>query len=150
MNLVRRTGDGPRPLARLQDEMDNLFRRFFDDWDWLAPAPLRGTWWPTMEVAEHDDRITVKAELPGVKNEDVEVSVLDDTLTVSGEKKESQEDKGDGYYHSERRYGSFRRDIRLPASVDANKVEATYRDGVLTITLPKTEQAKAKRIPVKT
>jgi len=149
MNLMKRRGDSARPLARLRDEMDDLFGRFFEDWDWRRLAPSHSAWWPSAEVFEQDDRITVKAELPGVKSKDVEVSVHDSTLTIAGEKKEETEHKGEGYYCSERRYGSFRRDIQLPAAVEEDKVEATCRDGVLTVTLPKSEEARARRIEVK-
>jgi len=149
VNLVKRRSDSGRPLARLRDEMDDLFGRFFEDWDRPGLAPLRGGWWPSVDVSEQDDKIAVRAELPGVKSADVEVSVQNSTLTISGEKKEQTEDKGGGYYHSERRYGSFRRDIQLPAGVDEDKVEATCRDGVLTVTMPKSEEARAKRIEVK-
>jgi len=151
MNLVKRKTDSARPLARFRDEMDDLFRRFFEDWDWgsFSLAPLRGGWWPSVDVSEQDDKITVKAELPGVKSDDVEVSVRDSTLTITGEKKEETEDKGEGYYHCERRYGAFRRDIPLPADIEEDRIEATCRDGVLTVTLPKSEQARARRIKVK-
>jgi len=151
MNLAKRRNEETRPLAHLRNEMDDLFHRFLGCWDldWPGLAPLRGGWWPSVDVSEQDDKITVKAELPGVNSEDVEVSVHDGMLTIGGEKKEESEERGEGVYHSERRYGAFRREIRLPAGVDADKVEATCRDGVLTVTLPKTEQAKAKRIEVK-
>lgn len=151
MNLARRPNESTRPLAHFRNEMDDLFHRFLGDWDlgWPGLAPLGGGWCPSVDVCEQDDRITVKAELPGVESEDVEVSVHDGTLTIGGEKKEQSEDKGEGFYHSERRYGAFRRDIRLSVGVDADKVEATCRNGVLTVTLPKIEQAKAKRIEVK-
>jgi len=151
MDIVRRQGPLDRPLSRLRHDIDDLLRRFFGEADWpLGNLRQGGLWWPALDVVEHDDNIVVKAELPGMTSDDIEISVLDGTLSVSGEKKESQEDTGESYHHSERRYGSFRRDISLPAGVDADKVEATYRDGVLTIRLPKTEQAKARRVEVKT
>jgi len=148
MNLVKRTSNDTRLLARLRDEMDGLFRGFFGDWDWGRPD-LSAGWWPSLDVVEQGDKITIKVELPGVKSEDVEVSVQNGTLTIAGEKREETENKGEGYYHSERRYGSFRRDLQLPAGIEEDKVEATSRDGVLTVTLPKGEQARAKRIEVK-
>jgi len=149
MNIVRHRRQAGRPLARLQDDMNDLFHRFFDDWDAPLTSWRSETWWPALDVSEQDDKVVVKAEMPGMKHDDIELSVMNGTLTINGEKKESQEDKGEGYYHSERRYGTFRRDIALPASVDSEKVEATYKDGVLTVTLPKTEQAKAKHVSVK-
>jgi HSP20 family protein len=148
MAIVRRRGGPGGPLWRLRDEMNDLFGRFFEDW------PLAGTrqetWWPVLDIAEHEDAVVVNAELPGLKSDEIDISVQNNVLTISGQKKESKEEKGEEYYHVERRFGSFRRDVTLPASVDADKVEASYRDGVLTITLPKTEQAKPKRIEVKT
>ncbi|KPK78878.1 MAG: hypothetical protein AMJ81_14660 [Phycisphaerae bacterium SM23_33] len=148
MAIVRRRGGSGGPLYRLRDEMNDLFGRFFEDW------PLAGTrqetWWPALDIVEHDDAVVVKADLPGLKTEDIDISVQNNVLTISGEKKESKEEKGESYYHVERRFGSFHRDMTLPAGVDADKVQASYHDGVLTITLPKTEQAKPKRIQVKT
>jgi HSP20 family protein len=147
MDIVRRRRDQGRPLGRLRDEVNDLFGRFFEDWDW--PLTAAGGAWPAVDLADTDAAVVVKAELPGVKGDDIDIAVLGNTLTISGEKTEADEDKGENYYHVERRYGSFRRDIPLPAGVDPDKVEANYRDGVLTVTLPKSEQAKPKRIEVK-
>ncbi len=134
-------------LARLRDEMDDLFGRFFGDRGLMGAD--RGTYWPAMEVAEGKDSITVKAELPGMKADDINISVQGNTLSITGEKKDQTEEKTEGYCRSERRFGSFRRDMVLPGDVAADKVDAAYKDGVLTLTLPKTEQAKAKTIKVK-
>ncbi len=147
MAIVRRRSEGGGPLARLQDEMNDLFGRFFGDWP--LTGPRMGSWWPALDVAEREDAVVVKADLPGMKSDEIDISVHDNMLTISGEKKESKEDKGEEYYHVERSYGSFRRELTLPAGVDAEKVQASYRDGVLTVTLPKTEQAKPKRIQIK-
>ena len=149
MNLVKQNSNNVRPLTRFQEEMNDLLGGFFRDWARPGLTSAYGGWWPSIDVSEQDDRISVKAELPGVKSEDVEVSVHDGMLTIEGEKKEECDDKGEGHYHCERRYGAFRRDIQLPSGVDTDKVEATCRDGVLTVTVPKTEQAKARRIEVK-
>ena len=150
MSLMRRRREGGAPLARLRDEMDDLFGRFFGDWgDWPALTAPRGDWLPAVDVAEQENAIVVKAELPGLKPDDVEITVQGNTLTITGQKKEETEEKKDNYYHVERRYGSFRRDIPLPGGVDADKVEATCKDGVLTVTVPKTEEAKPKKVQVK-
>jgi len=138
-----RRGSG---LARLQDEMDDLFGRFFGHH--ALAAPDRGAYWPPLEVAEGQESITVKAELPGMQADDINISVQGNTLSITGEKKEQAEEQREGYYRSERRYGSFRRDMVLPGDVDADKVTAAYRDGILTVSLPKTEQAKAKTVKV--
>jgi len=145
MNLVpfRRRGG----LNRVHDALDDVFNRFFEDWEGL---PGRGVWVPAVDVAEREDAIVVKVELPGLQVEDIDVSVHGDTLILSGEKKEVQEDQKENYYHVERRYGRFQRTVALPTSVEAGKIEAKHRDGVLTVTLPKSEQAKPKRITVKT
>jgi len=149
MDIVRRKGRTGGPLGKLHDEMDDLFGRFFEDWGWPLARAHRGAWWPAIDIADKDDAIVVKAELPGLKSEDIEISVSDNVLTISGEKKESTEEKGENFYHVERRYGTFHRDIALPAGVDADKVDAAYRDGVLTVKVPKTEKAKPRRVEIK-
>jgi len=145
MALLSRRTRTDWPLARFEDAFADMMERFFEPRGWLASD----AWAPALDVSEKDDAIVVRAEMPGMKTEDIEVSVHGNTLTISGEKKEQFEDKGETYYRSERRYGSFRRDIPLSAAVDTDKIEATCRDGVLTVTLPKSEKAKPKRIEVK-
>lgn len=162
MNLIpwrnkRAAGNGPRteerPLARLRGEMDQLFERFWrDPWSTsfadLMPAGvgvgLR------LNLAESENDVTLTAELPGVDPKDVEISVTDNMLTLSGEKKQEKEEKKRNYHYVERSFGSFRRSIQLPSSVNPNKVEAAYKNGVLTVTLQKRPDAKPKRIAVKT
>lgn len=145
MALVRyRQGDGG--MTRLRDEMSDLFRNFFEGWD----MPLAQTSFaPALDVTENKDSITVKAELPGIKVEDIDIAVENNVLAISGEKKEEQEEKGESFHHVERRYGMFRRNIPLPATVDPQKINATYKDGILRVTLPKTESAKPRKIEVK-
>jgi HSP20 family protein len=126
--------------------MDDLFGAFFGDW------PLQfheHKIWPAVDVADNEEAVVVKAELPGCKAEDIDISVHGNTLTISGEKKQTEERKEKGYYHIERTYGSFRRDLNLPADADPSKVKAVCKDGVLTVTLPKAEKAKAVKINVK-
>lgn len=132
-------------LARLHNEMDDLFDGFFRGLD----RPFGGyKAWPAIDVAEKDDAILVRAEVPGCKADDVDISVYNNTLTISGEKKETREEKDKGYYYSESSYGSFRRDVTLPAEVDTAKVEATCKDGVLNITLPKAARSKAVKVQI--
>jgi len=126
--------------------MDDLFESFFRGLD--RPFGSYNAW-PAIDVIEHDDEVLVRAEVPGCKADDIDISVCNNTLTISGEKKESKEEKGKGYYYSESSYGSFRRDVSLPAEVDANKVEATCKDGVLNITLPKAAKSKAIKVQIK-
>ena len=133
--------------TRLRDQMDDLFRRVLDDGTELMP--WTGNWAPALDVAEKTDAFLVKVELPGMKPEDIDISVQGNVLSVCGEKKESAEEKDKNYHYTERRFGSFRRDVTLPAGVEAGKIEAQFRDGVLSITLPKSEEEKPKKIQVK-
>ena len=131
-------------LARLHNEMDDLFSTFFGGW-----PTYEHKIWPAIDVADNEDAIVVKAELPGCKADDIDISVHGNTLTITGEKKQEQEQKEKGYYHLERSYGSFRRDLTLPNDVDTTKVDAACKDGVLTIKLPKAEKAKSIKVKVK-
>lgn len=106
---------------------------------------------PAIDVVEKDSEYVISAELPGLDEKDVDVSVSDDMLTIKGEKKEEKEEKAKNYYLSERRYGSFQRSFQLPSGVDADKIDASFQKGVLTVTLPKTPEAqkKEKKIAIK-
>jgi HSP20 family protein len=143
---VKRKEGGRSSLSRLHDEMDDLFRSFFSDGDWPVWS---GSRWPAIDIAEKDNEFMVKAEVPGCKADDIDISVHGNVLTISGEKKAEEEKKEKGYYHIERSYGSFRRDLHLATEVNPGKIEATCKDGVLTITLPKSEKAKAVKVKVK-
>lgn len=139
------------PLAALRNEMDRLFETFlrepFGAIDW--PFGGRGAWSPAIDVAESDEEITVRAEMPGIDPKDLDVSISGNHLVLSGEKKESTEDKGKGFSHSESRYGSFRRSVQLPEGVDTQSVDAQYANGVLTMRLKKLRSSAPKRIQVK-
>jgi len=141
-------GSAPAELNRLRREIDRLFE---DPFSFLAPSTsfFEG-WTPAVDIREDNDRYVVKAELPGMKTEDIDVSIDDNTLTISGERKQEEEKKEGDTYRSERYFGRFQRSVTLPARVDANNIEATYKDGVLTVIVPKTEEAKPKQIEVKT
>jgi HSP20 family protein len=104
---------------------------------------------PTVDVYEEKDDIVVKAELPGMDKDNIEVNLTDRTLTIKGEKKKEEEMKEENYYRSERSYGSFLRTLELPKDVHADKVKATFKNGILEVRMPKTEEAKAKEIKVK-
>ncbi len=132
-------------LARLHKDMDELITTFFGGWPSLTERPV----WPALDITETDDAILVRAEVPGCKADDVDISVKGNILTISGEKKEEKEEKSKGYYHAERSYGSFRRDISLPTEVDPAKVEANCKDGILTVRMPKEERVKAVKVKVK-
>jgi HSP20 family protein len=109
---------------------------------------LEGEWAPSVDVAETDEEIVVTAELPGIKQEEVDISIADNVLTLKGEKKEEKEVKEKNYHRIERSYGSFQRSISLPTGVDAGKAKATYKDGILCVTVPKVEEAKPKQIKI--
>ena len=104
---------------------------------------------PAVDLLETDNEVVVKASLPGVKAEDVDISVNDGILTVKGEKKSDDKTEGENFYRREIRYGAFSRSLPLPAAVDQEKAEATFADGVLTVTLPKSAEAKPKQIKIK-
>ena len=133
-------------LARLHCEMDDLFDSFFRGLD----RPFAGyKAWPAIDVAEEKDSIVVRAEVPGCKADDIDISVYGNKLTISGEKKLTDEKKEKGFYHVESTYGSFRRELALPTDVDQSKIEAECKDGVLSITLPKAAKAKTVKVKVK-
>lgn len=136
------------PFAVLRREMDTLFDGFFSE----LGEPARGvqSFNPRVDVTENGKEVRITAELPGVEEKDVEVSLSGDAITIKGEKREEKEEKGEEQYRLERSYGAFRRSFPLPCEVDADKATASFKKGVLTVTLPKTaEAAKSKKIAVK-
>lgn len=139
------------PFAVLRREMDSLFDNFFRSFD-LEPFGGRERGFsPKVDISENDKEINISAELPGMDEKDIDISLQDDVLSIKGEKKEEKEDKGKDYYRMERVYGSFIRTIPLPAEVETDKIAARFRKGVLSITLPKTARAvqETKKIAVK-
>ncbi len=138
-----------REMSRLRREMD----RFWEDFFGPGPRMPRGwneEWIPAVDVAESPEKVTVKAEVPGLDPKEIDISLVGDLLTIKGEKKSEREEKKENYHLVERSYGSFSRALRLPAVVDADKIEASYDKGVLTVTCPKKEPVKPKAITVKT
>jgi len=134
-------------LARMRKEMDRLFENFFSTRP-RRTGLLEGTWQPSVDVSETDDEIIVKAELPGLTHDDINISLTDNVLTIKGEKKQEKEDKGENYHRVERSYGNFQRTFTLPSSVQSENTKATFKDGILTINIPKTEEAKPKEIKI--
>ena len=151
MDIVKHPRQDVAPPHSLKEQMDDLANRFFRRWG-SQPGQMthQETWWPPLDIAEREDAFIVKAEIPGMNCQDIDISVHENTLTVSGERKDSSEDKGENYYYVERHCGAFRRQVAMPTGIDANKVDASYHDGILTVTVPKTEKAKPKKIAVKT
>ena len=137
-----------RGLEEMERRFEDIFGQPFLPSVWRRlPIEARG-WAPPIEVFEKEDKFVVKAELPGMKEEDIEVSVVGDTLIIKGERRAETEVKEEDYYCCERSYGSFSRLIALPSAVDANKIEASYEDGVLEVSLPKAAEVKPKKITV--
>lgn len=129
----------------LRDELNSLFDLpFLTN---LQRQDLFSGWSPALDLYQNNDNVVAVLELAGMRKEDIQISLNDGTLTISGERKSSSSN-GEKAERTERYVGSFRRSISLPATVDVNKVSATYRDGILTVTLPKAEEAKPKRIDV--
>ena len=143
------------PFSVLQRDMNRIFDDFFKGVPTFPSERMEGSWGsfnPTVDIKESEKEITVTAELPGMDEKNIEVSLADDVLIIQGEKKEEKEGKDKGYYHVERSFGSFRRILPLPGGVNTQKAEASFKKGVLTITVPKTEEAKSKikKIAIKT
>ena len=138
-----------RELASLQNEVNRLFNTAFD-----TPAPGNGgtlrRWMPAMDLVETDDQFVLRADLPGMSEEDVRIEVEDSTLTISGERKAEHETKEEGYYRVERGYGAFSRALTLPRGVDPSAVTASFDRGVLEVRIPKPEERKPRRIEIAT
>lgn len=151
MALIKWMGeDVLEPLRDFGDLEADLHRLFGRP---LFPARVAsgkdgGRWLPEVDIAEEKDRLIVKADLPGMKQEDISVEFADGVLTIKGERKQESETKDAKTYRIERSYGSFLRSFTLPAGVDASKVNAAYKNGVLEITLPKLAEAKAKQVKI--
>ena len=132
-----------------------MFDNFFRGFD-VAPrgfaAGGMGIFTPSIDVKENEKEFIIKAELPGVEEKDIEVTVANDSVTIKGEKKEEKEDKDKNYYYMERSYGSFSRVIPLKAEIESSKAEARFKNGILDIKIPKNQSIKAKgtKVPIKT
>ena len=144
--LTRR--DPFRDLLSLRSAMDRMFDDTFrgSQWDW--PQAMGGVDL-ALDVSEKEDEFVVKASVPGINPDDLDISFSDRTLTIKGEVREETEDKDEQYHLRERRYGSFSRTITLPTAVQADAIDANYDRGILTLRLPKAEEVRPKRIPVK-
>ena len=151
MALVR--WDPSRELSSLQSEMNRLFQSFFD-----TPATGSGTgggnggtlrrWHPAMDLVETEDHFVLRADLPGVSEDDVKVELEDNVLTIAGERRHEEEAKGGGYYRLERATGVFSRSLTLPEGVDPEAVQASFDKGVLEVRIPKPEERKPRRVAI--
>jgi HSP20 family protein len=130
----------------LRREMDRLFDRFFEPWEDVPPVT---EWAPRLDLTETKDALVAKLEVPGMEPGDIEVALQENLLTIKGEKKQETENRDERYHRMERAYGAFTRVVRLPVGVDGSRVTAAFKNGLLTVTLPKTPAAKGAVIPVK-
>lgn len=153
MLLVKRSNKQKNPwdgFGLMDSEVDSLFDSFLRGLDIAPLAEKREhAFNPSMDVLESEKEIKVSAELPGMEDRDVEVTLEKDTLTIRGEKKAEAEKKEKGYYHTERTYGSFTRTVQLPAEIESEKIEARFKNGVLTVTVPKSAKAVEEKRKIK-
>jgi HSP20 family protein len=149
MALIR--WEPAREINSLQNEVNRLFNTFFD-------VPVGGgggngggtarRWMPAMDLVETDDHFVLRADLPGLSDEDVELSIEDNVLTVAGERKSEHEERGEGFYRLERATGMFSRSLTLPEGVDGDAITATFDKGVLEVRIPKPEQRKPRKLQI--
>ncbi|HYA90528.1 MAG TPA: Hsp20/alpha crystallin family protein [Thermodesulfobacteriota bacterium] len=135
-----------RQFERMTRDFDQLWDSFFGGG---SKGRAEGEWLPSLDLAETDNELVVKAELPGMDSKDIDISLSDGMLTIKGEKKQEKEEKKSDYHFIERSYGAFTRSIRLPKQVQREKISASYKNGLLRITLPKSEEAKKKEVKIK-
>jgi HSP20 family protein len=138
----------PFEFEKMRKEMDRLWDSFLEGRPGRR-AREEETWVPSLDFSETKTDMVVKAELPGIDPKDIDISLNEGILTIKGEKRQEKEEKEEGYHLVERSYGSFTRSIRLPREVQNEKINASYKNGVLKITLPKSEEAKKKEIKIK-
>ncbi len=135
------------PILRRNSLFDlpdlSLFDRFFEGYE------VDKSWLPDLDVSETDKEFIVRAEVPGIEKDNIDITLTDGLLTIKGEKKHEKEEKEENYHCVERRYGSFARTLRLPSDVEHDKIDASYKDGVLKLVIPKPEKAEAKKIEIK-
>jgi HSP20 family protein len=136
-------------LSRWEQEMDDLFGRFLRDWPFPRWGGEGRGWAPSVDMLDRKDEVMLRADLPGLEQKDIEVYVEEGTLTIRGERQAEKEGKEEDYYVSERWAGSFSRSLSLPPGVDPEKIQASFKNGVLEVHLPKTKEAKGKKIDVK-
>ncbi len=135
-------------LYNLERRMGKVFNEPINVLDWTAPELPTAAWMPVVDIFEEPEHLRIVAEIPGVKPENVKISVENNILTLSGTKEQVAEEKAEKVHRYERAYGTFERSFTLPATVDANAIKATYAQGVLTLLLPKLEKAKARQIKI--
>jgi HSP20 family protein len=135
-------------MMTVHSDMNRLVSEFFRGDNGHKNAWRKGSWAPAVDMYENDQTLMLKAELPGFSADDVHIEIKDNVLTIKGERKRERDVKDEQYHRVERAYGAFQRSFKLPALVDANKAEATFKAGVLELKLPKAEEAKPKRVGI--
>ena len=147
--LAERLPERKSSIERMRGELDrwfdNFIEGFFSDW---GLTPTTTTWSPRVEMFDKGDNIVINAELPGIDPKDVDIKVTSDAVTIRGETKREEEVKDEDYYRCERFYGTFTRTIPLPVNIDTGKVKASYKKGILKLTLPKVEEEKEKSVKI--
>jgi len=146
MKFQRPSWPAVNEITNLRDEINRLFEAPFAEW--TRGSDVLNAWSPALDLYEDKDNLIVRAELPGLKKDEIDISLHDGTLVVSGERKNEKKYEGSETSREERFFGKFQRSVELPKAVDPNAVKATYKDGILTVTLPKTEDAKPRQITV--
>jgi len=146
MAVNRRSPSGQ--LASLQSDMARMMNTFFGSSPFAGPGDAASTWLPPVDPTETDEALLLSFDLPGLEEDEIQVELDDNVLTVSGERERKQEVKEDDYFRYERRFGSFSRSVALPSGVQDDQIEASYENGVLEIRVPKPEQYKPRRIQV--
>ena len=142
---IRRRGDIFSEMNRMQEEMNRYFDDFFGE---HRRGLAEGAWLPAVDVSESEHEFVVRAELPGMSHEDIDINVQENVLTLKGEKKQEKKEEKENFHRLERTYGGFSRSFTLPAGVKPEDIKATFKDGVLEVTMPKTEEAKPKKIAI--
>ncbi len=146
MTLVR--WNPLKEVPVLQNRINRLFEDFFPDTFMEGTKDMAGVWNPVVDIYDTQDTTVIKADLPGLKKEDITINIEGDVLTLTGERNHDEEVKKENYYRRERAYGLFKREFTLPSTVDHEKIKADFKDGVLKIEIPKPEEKKPKTITV--
>jgi HSP20 family protein len=147
-SLIKRDRRELNPWTTFRD-LEEQFSQFFRDFPMATGIGAESSWVPAVDLTETDDAYLLEADLPGMKREDIELTVIDDVITLKGERKEEKSEEQKGYRRVERSYGSFQRAFRVLGGVDTEKVDASFEEGVLKVSLPKRPESKPKAIEVK-
>lgn len=149
LSLWNRDFPSFRGIQSLQNDMNRIFEDFFRRDNPVSDSFFSNEWNPAVDIVENNDKYILKAELPGINKDDVKITLENNLLTIRGEKKNEFDRKEGNYHRVERSYGSFERYFTIPGSIKSNDIDAQYANGILTLTIPKAEEAKTKMIEVK-